>query len=299
MAEFRRDPITGRWVLLAPERTRRSRDFTPPSAKQLDPANCPFCEGRESIAGHELLSWRTHGTPADSPGWDVHEVIIESPRHTATWSTLAPEEIWRTLWAWRERIRDLKKDVRLNSFVIIKNHGIAAGAKQDHAHSQLFAYPFAPPALELELASAMKHYIAEKRCLFCDVMQQEIDANQRVIAADDQTVILSPYAPRLPFETWLLPREHASNFEDSSDTLLSALAARLHDLVLRLDSLLLYPPFNLVLHTAPVKDELRPLYHWHLEIVPRLGPRSGVEWGSGVYVNPVTPEEAAHELRAG
>ncbi len=227
----------------------------------------------------------------------AHEVIIESPRHEDDWPTLAPDAISRVLWAWRERIRDLKRDVRLKSFVVVKIHGIAAGAKLDHPHSQLIAYPFAPPALDLELLSAKRHFDNAERCVFCDLIAQEIALNERVITADEHTVMLAPFAPRVPFETWVLPRAHAARFEESSDALLLAIATQLRDLVRRLDAALLRPPFNLVLHTAPEEKSAARSFHWHLEMVPRLGPSSGVQWGSGVYVNPVPPEEAAEVLR--
>ena len=332
MSELRRDPITGRWVILAPEHTRRPRDFTPPAIPpfQLPPDGCPFCEGHEAIAGRELLAWRPNGSAADTPGWQVrvvphrepalrvesdlgdstdglfqkfgnlgaHEVIIESPRHEDTWSTLTPDSLSRVFWAWRERIRDLKRDVRLRSFVIVKNQGAAAGAKLAHAHSQLFAYPFAPPALDEELSSARRHLDNTDRCVYCQLIAREKEANQRVIAADDDSLMLAPYAPRVPFETWILPRAHAAYFEESSDTFLLAMATRVHDLIKRLDATLLNPPFNLVLHTAPDGGASKTTYHWHFEVVPRLGPRSGVEWGSGVYINPVPPEEAAQVLRS-
>ena len=330
MSEFRRDPITGRWVIFSPERTRRTRDFTPPEARPIAPGTCPFCEGRENLAGRELWAWRRNGSDPNTGGWDVrvvanrepalrveselgppagglferygnlgaHEVIIESPRHDQDWSSLPPEAISRVLWAWRERIRDLRRDVRLKGFVVVKNHGAAAGAKLDHAHSQLMAYPFAPPALDLELTSAKRHFDNAERCVFCDLITQEIALNQRVIRQDADTVMLAPFAPRVPFETWLLPRAHAARFDDASDALLDAMARALQDLVKRLDVTLLKPPFNLVLHTAPEEKRAAEAFHWHLEMVPRLGPSSGVHWGSGVYVNPVPPEEAADVLRS-
>lgn len=329
MSELRRDSITGRWVILAPDRIRRARDFTPMPTCAPAMSVCPFCEGQEKLAGWELLASRPGGSAANGPGWDVrvvanrepvlriesvlgesvdgmfqrfgnlgaHEVVIESPNHEATWSTLSPEAIARVLWAWRERIRDLKRDTRLKSFVVVKNHGVAAGARLDHSHSQLFAYPFAPPGVEIELAAARRHLDNVEHCVFCDLIAREVDLNQRIIAADDQTLALAPFAPRLPFETWILPRLHAAQFEDASDALLLAMATRAQEVVRRLDAALQKPPFNLVLHTAPDGKVERAAFHWHLEIVPRFGPTSGVEWGSGVYVNPVPPEEAAQVLR--
>jgi UDPglucose--hexose-1-phosphate uridylyltransferase len=228
----------------------------------------------------------------------AHEVIIESPLHDQTWSTLPVEKITHVLWAWRERIRDLRRDVRLKGFVVVKNHGAASGAKLDHAHSQLMAYPFAPPALDLELSAAKRHYDNAERCVFCDLITEEIALNQRVIQSDANTIVMAPFAPRVAFETWLLPRAHAARFDDAPDALLESVAVALQDLVRRLDSTLLNPPFNLVLHTAPEEKRAAEAFHWHLEMVPRLGPSSGVQWGSGVYVNPVPPEEAAEVLRS-
>jgi UDPglucose--hexose-1-phosphate uridylyltransferase len=329
MSEFRRDSITGRWVLLAPSRTRRPRDFTPRHVTLPPLPVCPFCAGNEALAGWELLAYRPAGSPANGPDWEVrvvpnrepvlrvestlgestdglfqrfgnlgaHEVVIESPRHDETWSTLAAESIARVLWAWRERIRDLKRDARLKSFVVVKNHGAGAGAKLDHGHSQLLGYPFAPPGLEIELAAARRHFDNVEHCVYCDLVGRELEINQRVIAADEHTLALAPFAPRVPFETWVVPRVHAAQFEDATEALLLAVARRAQDVVRRFDATLQRPPFNLVLHSAPDGKLDRLAYHWHLEIVPRLGPVSGVEWGSGVYVNPVPPEEAAEVLR--
>jgi UDPglucose--hexose-1-phosphate uridylyltransferase len=329
MSELRRDSITGRWVILAPEHTRRARDFTPPQTVVPPLRTCPFCEGQERLAGWELLASRPNGSAGNGPGWEVrvvpnrepalrvesalgdlkdglfqqfgnlgaHEVIIESPRHDPTWSTLSVETLSKVLWAWRERIRDLKRDTRLRSFVVVKNHGAAAGAKIDHPHSQLFAYPFTPAAVELEIAAARRHFDNVEHCVFCDVISRELELNQRVISADDQTMTLAPFAPRMPFETWILPRVHASQFEDAPDGLLEATARRIQDLVRRLDATLMKPPYNVALHTAPDGRRDETAFHWHLEFVPRLGPVSGVEWGSGVYVNAVPPEEAAQVLR--
>lgn len=330
MSELRRDSITGRWAILAPSRTRRPRDFTPQEMPLPPLRVCPFCEGQEALAGWEVLASRGNGSAANGPGWDLrvvpnrepvlriesalgdatdgmfqrfgnlgaHEVVIESPAHTASWSTLPVEALARVFWSWRERIRDLKRDTRLKSFVVVKNHGAAAGAKLEHGHSQLFAYPFAPPGLEIELAAARRHYDNVEHCVFCDLLARELDLNQRVIVADEHTIALAPFAPRLPFETWIVPRAHAAQFEDASDALLHALATRVKDVVVRFDATLQHPPFNFVLHTAPDGKLDRLAYHWHIEIVPRLGPATGVEWGSGVYVNPIPPEEAADVLRA-
>ena len=329
MSELRKDPITGRWVIVTAGHTRRPSDFTPPPEPPDNPDLCPFCEGRESIAGRELLVARSHGTQANGPGWQLrvvanrepmlrvearvgvpgetvfqaieglgaHEVIIETPRHGETLSTMTDDDVWRVLWAWRERIRDLKRDFRFRQFVVLKNHGTLAGARIQHSHSQLIALPVAPPLLEQELQGAARYLEHTGACVFCDIIQYEEEADRRVIAADDRSVALAPYASRAPFETWVLPRQHGAAFEDSADDVLGAVAGRLHDVLQRIDNTLLSPPFYLVLHSAPVGEEGSASFHWHIEVVPRLAPVGGLEWGSGLAVNPVAPEEAADVLR--
>ena len=166
MSELRRDPVTGRWVVITPERARRPQDFRPQPVGAIGGDMCPFCEGQEGVAGRELLAWRPSGSAPNGPGWQVrvvpnrdpalrvestlgeasdplfqslgglgaHEVVIESPDHRARLATMTAGEVGHVLWAWRERIRDLRRDMRLTSFVVVKNVGAAAGALLDHAH---------------------------------------------------------------------------------------------------------------------------------------------------------------------
>jgi UDPglucose--hexose-1-phosphate uridylyltransferase len=330
MSELRRDPITGRWIVLTPEHTRRPSDFIPAPEPPPSSAVCPFCEGHESMAGIELLSWRAEGTSANGPGWQVrvipnrepilrveaahalpgqqvfqtleglgaHEVIIETPRHDETLSTMTREKLFCVLWAWRERMRDLKRDGRLRQFVVVKNHGALAGARQQHAHSQLIAMPLVPNVIRHEQASAERYHERTGACVFCDVIQYEQEANRRVIATDDLAISLCPFAPRMPFETWVLPRAHAAAFEDADNTLLTAITDRLQDALKRIDATLLVPAFNVILHTASIGDERSASYHWHLELLPRLQAVGGVELATGTWVNAVPPEEAADALRA-
>lgn len=328
MSELRRDPVTGRWVVIGPERARRPQDFRPQPVGAIDGDMCPFCEGQETVAGRELLAWRDPGSAPNSRGWHVrvvanrdpalrvehalgepadplfqsvgglgaHEVVIESPDHRATFATMTPEAVGRVLWAWRERIRDLRRDTRLKSFVVVKNVGAAAGATLDHAHSQVLALPVVPDHLRAELTGALNWYTETKRCVFCDVMAEEVTRERRLVSADDRSVAFAPFASRVPFEMWVFPREHEAAFEDAPDVTLTAMGARLQDVVRRLDVTLVFPPHTILLHTAPVGGD-RAAYHWHLEVIPRLMPVSGLAWDGGVYINAVPPEEAAEVLR--
>jgi UDPglucose--hexose-1-phosphate uridylyltransferase len=288
---------------------------------------CPFCEGQESAAGREILAWRSSGA-ANTPGWRVrvvpnrlpalrveshyaepagglfqtlgglgaHEVIIESPVHDAHWATMSAEDIRLVLWAWRERMRDLRRDIRLKTFLVVKNVGAAAGATLDHPHSQLLALPFVPLHLDDELAAARVRHEQMGRCVFCAVIEDELERDERVVASDPDTVAISAFAARVPFETWILPRRHLAAFDDECDDCLRAIAGRIRDTVQRLQVALNGPPYSVLLHTAPV-GELGPSYHWHIEIVPRLAPVTGLAWDGGIHINPVSPEEATRALR--
>ena len=327
--ELRTDPITGRLVAIDLGPFRRRDDFELEPVRVDDaPAACPLCEGREADAGAEILAWR-EGGPANVPGWSVrvvanrhpmlriegqttvrsagllesrdalgaHEVIVETPIHDQPLHTLEADHLWRVFWAWRTRIQDLKRDSRFVSVVIFKNHGRAAGARLDHSHSQLAAYPLIPPALVDKLRGAARHLSKTGKCIFCDLIAQEVADGRRIIHDQDAILTIAPYASRVPFETWLVSRDHQPRFEDASDHTLHALASSLKAVMARIDWALERPACNLVLHTGPLNGEGDAAFHWHLEILPRVTRSSGLEWGSGVHRNPVSPEEAARVLR--
>lgn len=327
--ELRTDPITGRTVAIDLGPFKRRDDFDLEPARLEDaPAQCPLCEGRESDAGAEILAWR-EGGPANVPGWSVrvvpnrnpmlkiegradvrsdglfalrdglgaHEVIVETPIHDQPLHTLDADRLWRVLWAWRTRIQDLKRDSRFASIVIFKNHGRSSGARLDHSHSQLAAYPMIPPVLDDKLRGAARHWSTSGNCIFCDLIAQELKDGRRVISDQGAVVAIAPYASRVPFETWLMPRDHSPRFEDATDATLHAMASTFRSVMSRIDWALERPAYNCVLHTAPLSGEADAAFHWHLEILPRVARFSGLEWGSGVHRNPVAPEEAAEVLR--
>ena len=335
--ELRTDPITGRTVAidLGPFKRRDDFDLEPVRLEDA-PSDCPLCEGREADAGAEILAWR-EGGPANMPGWSVrvvpnrnpmlriegrvdvksdglfesreglgaHEVVIETPIHDQPLHTLDVDHLWRVLWAWRTRIQDLKRDSRFAAVVVFKNHGRAAGARLDHSHSQIAAFPLIPPSLAEKLRGAARHLTKKGSCIFCDLIEQEVSGGRRIISpstalrASDQDAILAiaPFASRVPFETWLMPREHSPRFEDTTDETLKILATQLKKVMAGIDWALERPAYNVVLHTAPLSGEADAAFDWHLEIIPRVTRYSGLELGSGVYRNPVAPEEAAQVIR--
>jgi UDPglucose--hexose-1-phosphate uridylyltransferase len=230
-------------------------------------------------------------------GIGAHEVIIETPDHAATLATMPAKRIEDVLWTFRDRILDLKKDRRFKYILLFKNHGEPAGASLEHGHSQLIALPILPIYVAEEIEGAKQYYIFKERCVFCDLIRQEAETGARVVAENDDFITLAPYAPRFPFETWILPKEHESAFENSSSHMFQNLAKALKTLLTKADRVLDNPPYNLVIHSSPVQDSTNDHYHWHIEFMPKLTKTAGFEWGTGFYINPTPPEEAARFLR--
>jgi UDPglucose--hexose-1-phosphate uridylyltransferase len=329
MSELRKDPVTGRWVIISTERRKRPTDFRLESVKITRDDSCPFCEGHEHMTPRELLAHRRNGSGPNSSGWELrvvpnqfpvlrvegtldrqgeglfdkmngigaHEVIIETPRHEETLATMGDAAVEQVLWAFRERVLDLKQDRRFRYIIVFKNHGAAAGASLDHSHSQLIALPIVPREVRDEVDGARAHFTAKERCVFCDIVRQERQDSRRLIAENADMVAIAPYAPRFPFETWLLPKRHQASFEDAPRHEIAALARLLSDVLRRLNRALRFPPYNLLIHSAPLAEPAGDFYHWHVEIIPTLTKVAGFEWATGFYLNPTAPEEAAQVLR--
>jgi UDPglucose--hexose-1-phosphate uridylyltransferase len=230
-------------------------------------------------------------------GIGAHEVIIETPDHDRPMSLMAEPEIVRVLWAYRERILDLKQDHRLRYILVFKNHGAAAGATLEHPHSQLIALPIVPDFVREEIDGARSHFRVKERCVYCDIIHAELGDGRRVIQESAEIIAVSPYAPRFAFETWLLPKRHGARFEEAPRHVYESLARMLKVILQRLDRALETPPYNLIVHTSPFSEEVADAYHWHIEIMPKLTRVAGFEWGTGFYINPTSPEEAATVLR--
>ena len=329
MPELRKDPITGRWVIIATERAKRPSDFVRDKVQIRGSGFCPFCYGNESKTPPEIIAYRNDGSGRNSPGWTLrvvankfpalgiegslnrqgeglydkmsgigaHEVIIETPDHQKTLAMLSPRQIEDVLWAYRDRILDLKKDRRFQYIMIFKNHGEAAGASLEHTHSQLIALPVVPKRVREETQGAREYFNFRERCIFCDIIRQELESGIRVIADTPAFIAVAPFAPRFPFEIWIMPRVHQSAFEDSQKQEFEQLAVVLKDMLMRLDKVLDYPAYNYIIHTSPMPESPNDHYHWHLEIMPKLTKIAGFEWGTGFYINPTPPEESAKFLR--
>src|SRR5258706_1604490 len=288
LPELRKDPIVGRWVIISTDRAKRPTDFAREEVKHKG-GFCPFCYGNESKTPPEIQAYRPNmnGGPApqrDMPGWTVrvvpnkfpalgiegtlsrqaegmfdrmngvgaHEVIIETPDHSASLATLPPKRIEDVLWTFRDRILDLKKDRRFKYILVFKNHGEAAGASLEHPHSQIIALPILPKQVVEELDGAKRYFSNKERCIYCDIIHQELEAGVRVAAENQDFVTLAPYAPRFPFETWILPKRHESAFENSPSNLYENLARMLRTILIKSVHVLDDPAYNLVLHSSPI-----------------------------------------------
>jgi UDPglucose--hexose-1-phosphate uridylyltransferase len=240
-------------------------------------------------------------------GIGAHEVIIETPDHDTEMCDLPLDHLELVLKTYRFRLADLMKDERFRYVLIFKNVGQRAGASLAHPHTQIIATPITPKTVALEFDSSRSHYALKERCIFCDLMRQEISEGRRIIYNKDDFLAFSPFAPRFPFEMWIMPKIHQSDYSLITDEQITSFARCLKDSLRRLKISLDDPPMNFILHTGP-NVEAKPKrpdhwgsikydYHWHLEIMPRLTRVAGFEWGSGFYINPVQPEEAARFLR--
>jgi UDPglucose--hexose-1-phosphate uridylyltransferase len=326
----------GRWVIIAPERARRPDQMLLP--KNERPAGpCVFCGGQEASDPHEIFAVRDPGTAPNTRGWRVrvlpnkypvlriegkleregvgmfdklsgvgaHEVIVETPDHHLELADLPEAHIADVIRAYRHRVADLGGDDRFKYVLIFKNQGYQAGATLAHAHSQLIATPVTPKRVKEELLGAQRYYEFKRRCVFCDIIRQETRlTRERLVFENDAFVVISPFAARVPYETWIIPRQHNCDFVGISESEYGGLAQALKHTLLQTRLLLNDPPLNFLIHTAPFRrlragywSTISQDYHWHLEIIPRLTRPAGFEEGSGFFINPVSPEDAAVTLR--
>lgn len=336
MSRLRKDPISGGWVIVADDRMRRPPDYDPvPLPAQGETKFCPFCEGNESATPNEIYAVRDEGSPRNGPGWKVrvvpnkfaalriegelerlgdgiydmmsgigaHEVVIETPDNNLRMGEFSQEHMELVISAYRARVLDLHRDTRFKYVQIFRNYGKAAGAQQDHPHSQIIALPITPRWVKEELVNCREHYEYKERCLFCDIINQERKDRSRIVFENEEFMAFEPFASKFPFETWILPKVHNHDFRYLSDQQIPHLAEALRRTLLGLQIALNNPPYNFVIHSAPRAEAMRGGqnierdYHWHIEIIPRITKMAGFEWGTGFYINPTLPEDAADFLR--
>ena len=295
MPELRKDPLIGRWVIIATERAKRPVDFVASHDEPERQDECPFCEGKESSTPKEIFALRAHGSAPNQPGWKVrvvpsvkpilgvegainrrakgmydvmngigaHEIIVESPAHISNTSDLSVEQIHAVLQASMNRIVDLERDSRFRYALWFKNYGTTAGAGRiQHVRSQLIATPVTPLRVKEELVGARRYYEDKERCLACDLLSQEREAKLRVVIDSTHIIALCPFASRFPFELWFFPKRHSCDFSKAQPEELSDLANVMKQVLGRLKAVLDDPPYNYLLHTAPFRHQQVRVGHW-------------------------------------
>jgi len=330
MSELRQDPTTREWVIIAPERAKRPQQAPKPRRVDRLPdwdGSCPFCPGNESQTPPEVFrlplsdkasAWEVRVIPnrfaALMPDGDItrredgrifhkmdgigaHEVIIETPSHSIPTALMSYEQVEKVLIAYQERYNALKKNRQLKFITIFKNHGQASGTSLIHPHSQLVATPILAPYYHRRLDVAVGYYADVGKCLYCDLLSEELGKEERIVAQTKEFVVFHPYASRAPWETWIIPKRHCASFGLFPDEHFTELARVLKGTLLCLYRGLDNPAFNYMVNTTITEDEENPYYHWHIRIVPRLNLIAGFEMGSGIYISTALPEETASRMK--
>lgn len=330
--ELRKDPLLGRWVAVLNE-PKPPHEYVYPT----DPGgegSCIFCTGREGETLGEIFSvprssqaskrWWTRVVPHSSPVFRVegelgrkgegmydkmnsigaNEIIIESPDHSVLPEDMGLEQMMRVVRTYRDRMADLERDTRLRYTLIYKNSGPGAGALYSHPISHLASTPVIPKRVKEELDGAKQYFSYKERCIFCDIVREELRVGSRVVLETRHFAAFCPYASKFPFETWIVPKRHHCAFQEITQEEIEDMAYILSAMLQKIRRCFKGLSFNYFIHSAPNriprKDHWHTLgedFHWHLEIMPRLIQTSGFEWGSGFYILPTSPESAAGYLK--
>lgn len=339
MHELRKDPLLGRWVIIAKEMTKGPSDYIREGEEKDDQKDCLLCYGKEDKTPPEIMAYRESRTGPNTPGWwtrvfpnqypvlkvegelnrqgvgmydkmngiGAHEIIVESPEHLRRPEEMDFIQMERVILTYRERIADLEKDFRLRYILIFKDQGspfIVNGPRSLHPHSQLIATPVIPKRIKEELDGAKAYYDYKERCIFCDIMREEIRTGTRIVEERGSFIAFCPFAPIYPFEVWIMPKRHSCSFTEIKNEEVTDFAGILRSVLLRISDILNKPSYSYALHTAPNRVPRREHwhtlgddFHWHLEIIPRITMAAGFEWGAGFYIISTPPEEAAKYLR--
>jgi UDPglucose--hexose-1-phosphate uridylyltransferase len=330
MSELRLNPATGEWVIIAAERGGRPHEFAQRRRKHRrvhsHVQSCPFCAGNEEMTPSPVLElpseppeqWQVRAFPNKYPalgpgpasgarsegplfaavtGEGAHEVLVETPLHNRFPADRDDGEMALLFQAYQQRYLALQSH-RLTKYVLIfKNHGEGAGTSIEHPHSQIIAAPVVPEKEQRRCEIAYKHYDRTGRCLYCDIVNEELRLVSRVVYHDNQFVVFHPFAAGHPAETWIIPLRHQPPFGQVDEQGLRAFASVLLQTLRQLRDAFGDPDFNYAIHTAPKDEEDRPYYHWHLQLIPRMTKAAGLELGSGMYVNVAAPEDTAKAMR--
>jgi len=328
--QIRLNKVTKEWVIYAPSRRKRPQDFQQQSrqkqASGILPRDCPFCPGNEHKSESIFLEmpsrhhkgWQTRVvlnkfpalTPNEDrerskegiylmmPGYGQHEVIIESPDHHQDLATMSIEEVETVIETYHKRYVSLMQVHKNMMAIIFRNHGMKAGASLSHPHSQMIVTGMVPQNIRVREQEAQRYYDQWQRCVYCDILEFEQHHRRRVIAENESFLAFIPFAADVPFETWIMPKEHEADFGSISAIEKSHFALILKNVLTRLYDKLSDPDYNYVINTAARYKAEEPQVHWYCQISPRLTTPAGFELGSGISINPSLPEIDADFLNS-
>ena len=328
MPELRQNFFTKEWVIIATERAKRPEELATHRPAQTVPSfveSCPFCPGNESKTPPEVMRfpanagepWTVRVIPnkfaalsKDTQptrslqdvwrrieGFGFHEVIIDSPDHSCCMALLPDEQVANILRVYKERYTLLSMDRRVNHVTIFKNHGVDAGASLQHPHSQLIATPVIPSQVRHRLHEALRHYDDDGKCMFCHMVEREVEEQTRVVQKSEHFVAMEVFASATPFATHIFPLRHMATFGDISGTEIADLARILRSLLAKIYVGLENPDLNFTIRSGPSDYASARHFHWYVSVIPRLTRVAGFELGSGMFINTVLPEAAAEFLR--
>ncbi len=316
MIELRKDYILDRWVILAPSRKKRPRDFARQAADTASNA-CVFCSGNEKLTPKEIgrinspgggwaMRWFQNLFPAvteEGPkeartdnsfytfaaAYGSHEIIVETPEHGRQLWDFTAEEVLQLLMLYRERITELGKKDSIKYVAVFKNHGLEAGASLAHSHSQVASVNILPQQVREETEAVKNH----NSCPYCRIIETEKNSYRRCFE-NNYAVAFTPYASRFNFEIWIFPRRHFRQLSDATADELQGISQVLQQVLAKLREL--NAPYNYVLHYLPATEGSSD-FHFHIEVQPRLSTWAGFEFNTGIVINSVTPEDAARFYR--
>lgn len=327
MSELRYNIVSREWVIIATDRAKRPRDFIKQKKEQAPlpeyKTDCPFCPGNEKFSPEETFSikgqkgWKVRAIPNKFPalspkqdlmrapsvfnnrinGFGMHEVIIENPRHNTAIPLMSDVEVENILKVYKSRYDSIRTMKGIQAITIFKNHGPAAGTSLEHPHSQLIATPIVPPQMRNRVDNAIKYFDIIGKCVFCSVLENELEDGKRIVLETDKFAAFLPYAGAAPFAIWIYPKRHMSCFSCIDESEIKDLARNLKGVLKKLYYGLDNPDFNYTIRSVPANESEIEYFHWYLSIIPRLSQPAGFELGSGMFINTSLPEESAEFLR--
>ncbi|MBZ4667840.1 MAG: UDPglucose--hexose-phosphate uridylyltransferase [Epulopiscium sp.] len=327
MSEIRKDIVTGVWTIIAVERGKRPHDFEKQSIKK-NSEGCPFCAGNENQTPPEVLAYRTGQQEPNNSKWKVrvvpnkysalkeqnavetikgfyetitgygvHEVLIDTTDHEATIGKMSYEQLELVLRALKERYKDISSDDKIKYVQIFKNQGAEAGASLQHPHWQIIGVPLMPENQKQIIKGSKKYFQEHSRCVYCEMLRYERNAKVRIIYENKYFTLFAPYASRFCYETWIMPKQHLYDFSRLKDEHLKSLAQILKESIQRYEKVFDQLAYNICFMSPPLEANVEKYFHWHIQIIPRLGNLAGFELSTGSYINPTPPEMVAETLQ--